>query len=122
MRYDEEKTEMDGGRLMRPSGASSAELQKVDQTIEMLREKVSNLEARVLVLEKIEDKDATAKVRTGPTKSEILSAVSSAQLPRPEEKKNDTLEVLKTVGPWIMAILAILSTVVQSLVSLAVQH
>lgn len=124
MRYDEERTEMDGGRLMRPSGSgSSPELQKLDQTVEMLRDKVSKLEARVLVLERIEDKDSTAKTRTGPTKSEILTAVSSAQLPRPEpEKKNDTLEVLKTVGPWIMAILAILSTVVQSLVSLATQH
>lgn len=93
-------------------GVPPSELRELKRTTETLRDGLHQLSLRVAVLETKTQSETTARTAV-PSRSEFMAAVSKQQPAR--EEKNAAIEALKIVGPWIIALLSLLTMVVQAL-------
>lgn len=91
-------------------GVPPSELRKLERTVDTLRDGVHQLSLRVAVLETKTQSETTARTAV-PSRSEFMAAVSKPN----RDEKNAAIEALKIVGPWIIALLSLLTMAVQAL-------
>lgn len=92
-------------------GVPPSELRELKRAVDTLRDGVHQLSLRVAVLETKTQSETTARTAV-PSRSEFMAAVSKQ--PNRDEK-NAAIEALKIVGPWIIALLSLLTMAVQAL-------
>lgn len=91
-------------------GVPPSELRELKRAVDTLRDGVHQLSLRVAVLETKTQSETTARTSV-PSRSEFMAAVSKPA----REEKNAAIEALKIVGPWIIALLSLLTMAVQAL-------
>lgn len=92
-------------------GVPPSELRKLERTVESLRDGLHQLSLRVAVIETKTQSETTARTAV-PSRSEFMAAVSKQPV---REEKNAAIEALKIIGPWIIALLSLLTMAVQAL-------
>lgn len=117
MQFDEEeRTAADGTGQIQTEARRAADrsVERIERRIGAVESRVSAVEARLLVQEALRSDQAT-RALAGPTKSELFAAIRTLPAATSSEKRSEAIEALKTVGPWVMALLGVLAALVQAL-------
>jgi hypothetical protein len=100
--------------------ATKGDLRRVERKYEELEKEVKQFTHRLVALEAKHDTTASfrtvptpAPVHNAPSRSEILTAISARKEEKKDEPKNPAIEVLKIVGPWVLALLVIIERLIE---------